>query len=154
MLFLPPAMMAGLVSALARGPQYLLSFVIVFISTQSLGGVLGSGLFTTFINNRQAAHYAVLTEQIAVGDAPTMQAIAARAAGLAAQVPDAASRSAQAAAQIAQEATAQASVMAYNDAYLLTALIALGAALALVLHMLRDRLALRMSPQAEPDVTP
>lgn len=152
MLFLPPAMLAGLLSALARGPQYLLSFVIVFISTQSLGGVLGSGLFTTFINYRQAAHYAALVEQFAAGDGPTAQALAARASALATQLPDAAARTAQAAAQIAQEATAQASVMAYNDAYFLTALIALAAAVALVLHMLRDRLAQRLAPQAEPDV--
>lgn len=152
MLFLPPAMMAGLMSALARGPQYLLSFVIVFISTQSLGGVLGSGLFTTLINHRQAAHYAALAEQLAATDAPTAQAIAARAAALAAQIPDAAARRVQAAGQIAQDASAQAYVMAYNDAYLLTALIALAAALALVLHLLRDRMALRMAPP--PDTSP
>ncbi|WP_103171119.1 MFS transporter [Paracoccus sp. SY] len=159
MLFLPPAMMAGLIQALARGPQYLLSFVIVFISTQSLGGVLGSGLFTTLINHRQAAHYATLTEQLATGDAPTAQAIATRAAALAAQMPDAAARGAQAAAQIAQDAAAQAYVMAYNDAYLLTALIALGAAFALVLHLLRDRMVLRLAPpvqadKTQPDATP
>jgi len=154
MLFLPPAMMAGLVSALARGPQYLLSFVIVFISTQSLGGVLGSGLFATLIDHRQAAHYAALTEQLAATDAPTAQTIAGHVAALAAQIPDATARRAQAAAQIAQDASAQATVMAYNDAYLLTALIALAAALALVLHLLRDRLALRMAPAPEPDTTP
>lgn len=150
MLFLPPAIMAGLISALARGPQYLLSFVIVFISIQSLGGVLGSGMFTTFINHRQAAHYAALTEQLAPSDAVTVQTIATRIAALAAQVPDAAARKIQAVQQIAQDASAQAYVMAYNDAYLLTALIALGAAAALVLHLLRDRLA----PPAKPDRNP
>lgn len=38
--------------------------------------------------------------------------------------------------------------MASNGAYLLTALIALGAVIALVLHLLRDRLALRLAPSA------
>ncbi|WEF25177.1 MFS transporter [Paracoccus sp. S3-43] len=151
MLFLPPAMMAGLVQALARGPQYLLSFVIVFISTQSLGGVLGSGLFTTFINHRQAAHYATLTEQLAASDPATVQAIARAAAALTAEIPDAAARGAQAVQQVAQDASAQSWVMAYNDAYALTALIALAAASALVLHLLRDRLALRMAPQPDPN---
>lgn len=153
MLFLPPAMMAGLMQALARGPQYLLSFIIVFISTQSLGGVLGSGLFTTLINNRQAAHYAALIEQFAAGDAPTAQSIAARATSLAMQIPDATAQRIQATGQLAQEASAQAYVLAYNDVYFLTALIALGAAAALVLHMLRDRLALRMAPPLQPDTT-
>lgn len=151
MLFLPPAMMAGLVQALARGPQYLLSFVIVFISTQSLGGVLGSGLFTTFINHRQAAHYATLTEQLAASDPATLQAIARAAAALTAAIPDAAARRAQAVQQVAQEASAQSWVMAYNDAYALTALIALAVASALVLHLLRDRLALRMAPKPDPN---
>ncbi|MFC3167430.1 MFS transporter [Paracoccus fontiphilus] len=154
MLFLPPAMMAGLVQALARGPQYLLSFVIVFISTQSLGGVLGSGLFTTFINHRQAAHYATLAEQLATGDPATGQAIAGRIAALADQIPDAALRKVQALGQVAQGAQAQSVVLAYNDAYLLTALIALAAATALVLHLGRDRLALRMAPPTNPDPNP
>ena len=56
MIFIVPAMLTGLMAAMARGQQYLLSFIIVFISTQSLGGVLGSGLFSTFITHRQAAH--------------------------------------------------------------------------------------------------
>ncbi len=146
MLFMPPAMMAGLISALAKGPQYLLSFVIVFIATQTLGGVIGSGTFTSFINHRQAAHYQTLIEQVSATDTLSTQSIAARAAGLAPQIGDIAARNAQAASLIAQDATSQAYVMAYNDAYLLTALIAVLAAAALSLHVARDRMAARMTP--------
>lgn len=145
MIFLPPAMMAGLMQALARGPQYILSFVIVFISTQSLGGVLGSGLFTTLTNHQQAQHYNALTAQLAVTDPLVAQSLSMRATALAPQMPDAVARRAQAAAQIAQDVTAQSWVMAYNDAYFLTALIALAAAFALVLHLGRDALAARMA---------
>ena len=48
-LFLPPAMASGLMSALKKGPNYILSFVIVFLTTQSLGGLLGSAVFGTFM---------------------------------------------------------------------------------------------------------
>lgn len=155
MLFLPPAMMAGLISALAKGPQYLLSFVIVFIATQSLGGVIGSGIFTTFINHQQAAHYQVLTEQLTAASAQTTRAIAQQIVLYSGQITDGATLKAQAVSQIAQTASSQAYVMAYNDAYRLIAAIAIFALVALLLHLLRDFLAARMTPAqpTTPDVT-
>ena len=152
-LFMAPAMMKGLMQALARGPNYILSFVIVFLSTQSLGGAIGSGLFGTFINLRQAHHIQILREQLTLTDPQTMQALAMRSAALASQIADPALLKSQAVAMIAQEATNQSFVMAYNDAYLLTALAALAALAALILHMLRDamaeRLARRITPETE-----
>ncbi|RMC35881.1 MFS transporter [Paracoccus siganidrum] len=153
MLFLPPAMMAGLISALRRGPQYILSFVIVFISTQSIGGVLGAGLFTTLINDRQAAHYQMLAEQLTATSATTSAAIAARMAGLAAGIADPAALKAEGLARIAQEAATQSWVMAYNDAYFLTFLVAALAACALLIHVLRDWLAVR-GGAAQTDIRP
>lgn len=144
MLFMPPAMMAGLISALSKGPQYILSFVIVFISTQSLGGVLGSGLFTTFTTHRQALHLQELAAQVTPTDPATVQALARRMAGLAGTVPDAALRRLQAATELAQQASLQAWTQAYADAYALTGWAALIAAAALVLHLLRDRMALKL----------
>ncbi|MDS9466912.1 MFS transporter [Paracoccus sp. MBLB3053] len=140
-LFMAPAMMRGLLAAMARGPNYLLSFVIVFISTQSIGGAAGSGVFSTFINHRQAYHLQVLREDLASTDPLVMHDIATRAATLLAQVPDAALTKAQAVAALAQDASGQAYVMAYNDAYLVTFLVAVAALSALLLHIWRDWLA-------------
>ncbi|AZY94675.1 MULTISPECIES: MFS transporter [Paracoccus] len=147
MLFMPPAMMAGLLSALAKGPQYILSFVIVFISTQSLGGVLGSGLFNTFTTRREALHLQDLSVQLTATDPATVATLAGRAAMLAAQIPDAAARRAQAATDLGQQVAAQAWVSAYADAYALTALAALLAAAVLLLHLLRDVMARRAAVQ-------
>ncbi|MDQ7776211.1 MAG: hypothetical protein Q4615_10135 [Paracoccus aminovorans] len=144
--YLAPAMMQGLVAALAKGPNYLLSFVVVFISTQSLGGAMGSGLFSTFINHRQALHLQVLREELTAADPQTTAAIAQNMAALASQIPDAAARKAQAVALIAQDASNQAYVMAYNDAYLLTFLVAATALCALLLHIFRDWLVARRQP--------
>lgn len=148
--FMAPAMMRGLLSALARGPNYILSFIIVFLSTQSLGGAMGSGLFTTFINHREALHLQILREQLTVEDAQMLQEILRRSAALAPQITDVAVRKAQAVALIAQDATSQAYIMAYNDAYFLTALVASAALFALILHMLRDWLAARLAPSITP----
>lgn len=144
MLFLPPAMLAGLGAAMRKGPNYLLSFVIVFLSTQSIGGMLGAGGFTTLINWRQALHQQVLAEQLQATSAATTAEIAARMAALAPQIPDAALRRAQAVSLIAQDAASQAYVMAYNDMYFLTFLIAVAAAAALLLHLFRNWLAARI----------
>lgn len=150
MLFMPPAMMAGLGAAMRKGPNYILSFVIVFLSTQSIGGVLGSGAFTTLINWRQALHLQVLAEQLQTTSAATTAEIARRMAALASQVPDVAARKAQAVASIVHDASSQAYVMAYNDLYFLTFLIAVAAAVALLLHIFRDWLVGRMAaPQPE-----
>lgn len=145
-LFLAPAMMRGLMSALARGPNYILSFIIVFVSTQSLGAVIGSGMFTTFINHRQALHLHLMREELTTADPLTLQEIAHRAATFAPQIADAAARKAQALTLIAQDASNQAYVMAYNDAYLLTALVAAAALCLLLLHLFRDWLMARWWP--------
>ena len=139
-------MMRGLMSALARGPNYILSFIIVFVSTQSLGAVIGSGMFTTFINHRQALHLQLMREELTTADPLTLQEIAHRAATFAPQIADAAARKAQALTLIAQDASNQAYVMAYNDAYLLTALVAAAALCLLLLHLFRDWLMARWWP--------
>ncbi|RVV97645.1 MFS transporter [Mesobaculum littorinae] len=51
-LFLASAMASGLLSALMKGPQYLLSFITIFLSSQILGGTIGAGLFRTLVSVR------------------------------------------------------------------------------------------------------
>lgn len=137
-LFLAPSMMRGLISALSRGPSYILSFIIVFLSTQSIGGAIGSGAFTTFINQREAVHLQILKEQLQTTSATTNAAIAIRAAALAPQITDPAQARMQAVSLIATDVTNQAYVLAYNDAYFLTFLIAAAALFVLLLHLFRD----------------
>ncbi|MFT4011899.1 MAG: MFS transporter [Paracoccus sp. (in: a-proteobacteria)] len=149
--FMAPAMLRGLLSALARGPSYLLSFIIVFLSTQSLGGALGSGIFSTLINHRQALHLQVLREELTTFSPLVTQEITLRAATLASQIADPAQRKLQAMSMIAQEASNQAYVLAYNDAYFATFLVAVAALAALLLHLLRDWMAARwFTPKTAP----
>lgn len=150
MLFMPPAMMAGLGAAMRKGPNYMLSFMIVFLSTQSIGGVIGSGAFTTLINWRQALHQQALAEQLQATAAATTAAIGQRMAQLAPQIADPVMRRAQAVSSIVSDASNQAYVMAYNDIYFLTFAIAATASAVLLLVFFRDWLAARMAaPQPE-----
>lgn len=147
MLFMAPAMVMGLLAVLKRGPSYLMSFIVVFLSTQSLGGVLGSGLFTTIINDRQAFHYQTLVEQLRPEVAAVQGQIAQSIGTFAAQSADMAGNRAQAVAGLLQEAGRQSTVMAYNDAYLLTALAALAALGILLLHSFFNLMVTRLSPE-------
>ncbi|MBR9764214.1 MAG: MFS transporter [Rhodobacteraceae bacterium] len=134
-IFLPSAMTVGLMLALQKGPQYLLSFVIVFLSTQSLGGVIGSGLFRSFIRLRAAHHGAVLQEQLLTSD-PTVSGLIA---GLARQVAplstDPVAMQAGAVQLLGSDLSSQATVLAYNDAFLLLAAIAAVSLVLLLLHL-------------------
>ncbi|MFC3061492.1 MFS transporter [Paenirhodobacter populi] len=150
MLFMPPAMISGLISAMKKGPQYILSFIIIYISTQSVGGMIGSGLFTTLVNRRQAFHYQGLMEELATTRPIVAQTLTDQATALAPQITDAALRRAQVVTQMATDASNQAYVMAYNDLYFLTFLLAVLAASALCLHVFRDWLAARIEARRTP----
>ena len=76
--------------------------------------------------------------------------VAALTGGMSGVLTDPLLRQAKAVSQIADEAGTQAFVLAYNDAFLLTALAAAGAAIILVLHMLRDRMAGAAAPATAP----
>ncbi len=144
MLFLPPAMMAGLMKALTKGPAYILSFIVVFLSTQLLGSVLASGLFTTLVNHRQAHHLQVLREQLTATDPAALSMIAQGTRLAQGQLSDAGAAQGRVVSQIASMMTREATVMAYDDAYFLIFLVALGGAAALLLHVLRDHLSARI----------
>ncbi|WP_246849721.1 MFS transporter [Rubellimicrobium arenae] len=134
-LFLPPAMLKGMMSALAKGPNYLLSFIIVFLSSQSLGGLLGSAVFRSFVTLREKTHLAVLTDPIRLSDPLVAQRIGQIGAGLTPQIADPGQRNAQAVATLARDLANQAYVMAYNDAFFLIFVIAVGALTILSLHL-------------------
>lgn len=151
MLLLVPAMAAGLMRALARGPMYLLSFVIVFIATQSLGGMIGSGLFTTFVTHGQAAALQEIGNSLAAGSPALLADLAARMAALAPQIADPLARRAAAINQLMNQAGLEALARAYGDAYRLTAWVALAAAAGLLLHLLRDGLARVLPPPKRRD---
>lgn len=135
-LFLPPAMAAGLISALQRGPQYILSFIIIFLSSQILGATIGSGLFRTLIATRTLVHGQWLTDQLMAGDALVSQRLSQIAATLSTGINDAVTLKAQSAAQLGAVVSQQATIAAYQDAFHLMTLLALFTMAVLLGHIL------------------
>ena len=134
-LFLPPALLSGLMSALAKGPTYILSFVIVFLTTQSLGGAMGAAVFRSFVTLREKVHLGLLTDGVSLTHPAVTERIGQIAAALAPGLPDPGLVRVQAVAQIGRDAATQAYVMAYNDAFRAISVLALGALAILSLHL-------------------
>ncbi len=120
-LFLPPALLSGVMAALAKGSDYILTFIIIFLTTQKLGGFLGGAVFSTFIQSRTILHQQRLGEALVTTDPMVAERIATYASSMFPVLRDSTLRSAQAAAQLAADVRTQASVLAYNDAFLMTA---------------------------------
>lgn len=139
-LFLPPAMSVGLTSALKRGPNYLLSFIIVFLATQSLGGLFGQAVFGTFITIREKFHSNILTEGILMSDPLVVQRIGQLTGAYGRVLTDKALLNAEGVALLSQQVTREANILAYNDAFLLIAIISLGALITLVGHVTLRRI--------------
>ena len=149
-LFLPPAMASGLASAYKKGPNYILSFVIVFLTTQSIGGLLGSAVFGTFVTWREKFHSHALVEHIALTD-PNVARQVTQLAGVYGRVlTDKTVLNAEGLALLGQQATREANVLAYNDAFLLVAGISAFALCALVIHVVVAAIGRRMTPSLQP----
>jgi hypothetical protein len=150
-LFLPPAMSIGLTAALKRGPNYILSFIIVFLSTQSLGGLLGQAAFGSFITIREKFHSNILAERIVPFDPMVTERASELAGAYGGMIADKALLKAKGIALLSQQITRQANILAYNDAFLLIAAISFGALVMLLAHTsTRALLARRHSPATVP----
>ena len=139
-LFLPPAIASGFTLALRKGPQYILSFIVVFLVTQSLGGLAGSALFGSFITLREKFHSNILAEAMTLADPLVAGRVAQLSAAYGRTITDAAVLKAEGVALLGQQVTREANVLAHNDAFFVIALLAVAAAAALAIHMLYIRI--------------
>ena len=138
-LYLPPAMLIGFMAALKRGPSYILSFIIVFLTTQRVGGILGSALFGSFVTWREQIHSAALAKDITGGDPLVSQRLAQLAGAYGQSIGDVALRKAEGAMLFASQVRQQAYVLAYNDAFRFTSLLACVALAVLIIDVAFER---------------
>ncbi len=128
-------MSVGLSSALKRGPNYILSFIIVFLATQSLGGLFGQAVFGTFITIREKFHSNILAESIVLSNPLVVQRVGQLTAGYSRSITDGTLLNAEGIALLSQQTTREANILAYNDAFLLIAGISLFALIILLTHV-------------------
>jgi hypothetical protein len=104
-LFLGPALLFGLERMLRQGTNYLVTFVVMFGTTQNLGGLVGSALLGTIQTARARAHAEALAENLSLGDPAVVARL--RHGGL------------------AEALQGQANILAFNDTFWIVTLIAL-----------------------------
>jgi len=139
-LFMPPAVASGFSMALRKGPSYILSFIVVFLVTQSLGGLAGSALFGSFITLREKFHSNILAQSLALTDPLVAARVSQLSAAYGHTITDPAVLRAEGVALLGQQVTREANVLAHNDAFFLIALLALAAGTALAVHMIYIRI--------------
>ncbi len=125
-MFLGPLLITGIGRALRNGPNYLVTFIVLFTMTQSLGGLAAPALFGTYQVMREKYHSSHLTEQVVPGDPRVAARLQAQTQALASRQGDPRLRQAQSAAQLSQMATREANVLAFNDVFRLIGMLAIG----------------------------
>ncbi|CAD2263021.1 hypothetical protein PSEUDT2_00136 [Stutzerimonas stutzeri] len=136
-MFLGPLLITGIGKALANGPNYLVSFIVLFSMTQSLGGLAGPAVFGTYQIVREQYHSAHLTEQVVPGDPRIAARLAQQSQAVAATQLDPQLRQALGGARLSQTVTREANVLAFNDVFRLIGLLAIAVLGWSLFHTLR-----------------
>jgi MFS family permease len=134
-LFLPPAMAVGFAAALKKGLPYLMSFIAVFLFTQKVGAFIGSAIFGTFVTWREQYHSSILTSRLLPTDPLVTARMQQYIGAYARSGADSVNNTIQGTSTFAKQVQQQAYVLAYNDAFYVTFLVAIGAIVLLLLHV-------------------
>lgn len=140
-LFLAPAMVQEMGSVRTE-PRNLVSFSVLFSISQNMGGQIGSALLGTFQIWREKFHSNHIVEHLTLLDPQVAARIQQSANGYKRVLTDPVLDNAQGVKALATAATREANVLAYNDVFLLVAVIA-GATLAFLLGQMVWRRATR-----------
>ena len=119
-----PLIMNGVMGAMKRGPDHIITFIVLFTMTQAAGGLLGPAIYGTFQQYREHEYSGQLTQHVVAADPVAAQRLAIQRQIYARQVTDPVLRDAQGVGLLQQAATREANVRAYNDVFRLNAAVA------------------------------
>lgn len=125
-LFIGPAILYGFTKMLEKGGDYLVSFLVLFSTTQNIGGLLGSTLLSSYQYHQMKYHAATLAERLVGSDPQVAARVAAGGIG-----------------QLNQALTREANILAFNDTFRFVGVLALAAALYIGIHIIIKSLKLR-----------
>ncbi|MBB5771736.1 MFS family permease [Brevundimonas vesicularis] len=135
-MFIGPALMIGIVKVLTQGKQNLISFIVMFSVLQNVGGLAGSALTGTLQIIREKYHSNQLAAGISALDPQVALRLRQLSGAYASTITDPALANAEGAVLLGRQVTQQANVLAYNDVFLVIAVIAaLGSAWVTVTHL-------------------
>jgi len=121
-LFIGPILISGMVQAISKGYDHIITFVVLFSVTQSLGGVLGPALLGTYQAQRTELYLQAIAAEMPASSAQVAQRLQSQKQAYARVLTDPALQKQAGNAQLAQIVKREAGVRAYNDVFLLIGL--------------------------------
>ncbi|RMO93153.1 putative Transporter [Pseudomonas syringae pv. tagetis] len=149
--FLGPTLVLGISGVLAN-PRNMVSFSVLFGITQNIGGLIGSAALGTFQIVREKFHSSHIVEHLTLIDPLVQSRLQSYSASYSSVIADPLLRNSQGIRAMAMAATREANVLAYNDVFMLIALIAVLTMIWISLRMLW--LKMTTQPQALAPVAP
>lgn len=122
--FLGPTLVLGM-SGVISNPRNMVSFSVMFGICQNVGSLIGSALLGTFQVWREKFHSAHIVEHVTLLDPQVQSRLQSSAASYAQAIADPSARTNQGIRALATAATREANTLAYNDVFMLIALIAI-----------------------------
>ncbi len=121
--FLGPTLVLGISGVLAN-PRNMISFSVLFGITQNIGGLIGSAALGTFQIVREKFHSSHIVEHLTLINPLVQSRLQSYGASYGSVIADPSQRNVQGIRAMATAATREANVLAYNDVFMLIALIA------------------------------
>ena len=122
--FLGPTMVLGTKNVLTN-PRNLVSFSVMFGICQNLGGLIGAALLGTFQVVREKFHSSMIVEHLTLLDPRVAARVQSGGSAYGGIIADPELRNLMGIRSLATAATREANVMAYNDVFMLIAIIAM-----------------------------
>jgi MFS family permease len=133
--FLGPTMVLGVRNVLTN-PQNLVSFSVLFGICQNLGGLIGAAVLGTFQVVREKFHSSHLVENLSLFDPRVAARVDSGGSAVGSLIADPGLRHVQGVRSLATAATREANVLAYNDVFMLIAVIAVVTMIAISIRAL------------------
>ena len=121
--FLGPTMVLGTKNVLTN-PRNLVSFSVLFGICQNLGGLIGAALLGTFQIVREKFHSSHIVDHLTLADPLVAARVQSGGSAVSGLITDPNLRNLQGIRSLANAATREANVLAYNDVFMLIAVIA------------------------------
>jgi hypothetical protein len=135
-LFVGPALVYGFLQMFQRGgADFFVSFVVLFSTTQNVGGLAGSALLGTWQTIAARAHAGALSEHLIASNPDVSSRLSASAAGISGVVSEASAQAAQGAGLLSQALSREANVLAFIDTFQFVMIVALAAAAIIALRL-------------------
>ena len=124
-LFMGPLRVIGIQRAMGKGMDHMVTYVVLFAVTQSMGGLIGSALLGSIQQQRAQLYTQAIARELPATDAQLNQRLAQTQASLAKTITDPVQRAAQSRAQLTQTVKREAAVLAFNDVFRIVGAMAL-----------------------------